>query len=256
MAGTDRAIVIIPCFNEEHRLDEAKVEELIAAPDVNLVLVDDGSTDATPALLDKLESRHAGQIEVLHLLENVGKSEAVREGLLHAYNSGAPVIGYLDADFATPPHEYLRLLAELRREPEIQALLGARVALLGRRIVRSRVRHYLGRVFATVSSLVLGLRVYDTQCGAKVFRSSPELAASLDRPFRSRWVFDVELLARLAQEMRRSGRALGERTFVEVPLREWRDVSGSKLGITMAMRAFVDLLYLGVTTRLSRRSKC
>ena len=95
------------------------------------------------------------------------------------------------------------------------------MALLGHRIERSWARHYLGRLFATASSQVLGLPVYDTQCGAKVFRDGPALRAALATPFTSRWAFDVELLGRLGTG--------ADRRFLEVPLERWHDVGGSKL---------------------------
>ena len=82
-------------------------------------------------------------------------------------------------------------------EGTTDVILASRVSLLGRRIVRSTRRHYLGRIFATLASRILRVAVYDTQCGAKLFRCAPALAAALRDPFLSRWVFDVELLGRL-----------------------------------------------------------
>ena len=103
---------------------------------------------------------------------NVGKAEAVRTGLLRCLADGAEITGYFDADLATPPEEMIRLVRTLQ-EREATVALAARVALLGTRIERSHLRHYLGRVFATIASLILRIRVYDTQCGAKAFRTVP-----------------------------------------------------------------------------------
>jgi hypothetical protein len=100
-------------------------------------------------------------------------------------------------------------------------VIGSRVQLLGRRITRSTVRHYAGRIFATCASLVLGLPVYDTQCGAKLFRATPVLACILDRPFTSHWIFaDVELLARYLDAARTDGHRAPELIY-ELALKTW-----------------------------------
>jgi hypothetical protein len=112
-------------------------------------------------------------------------------------------------------------------------VIGARVGLMGHRIDRKVLRHYAGRIFATITSLVLGFDVYDTQCGAKVFANTPLLHRALATPFLGRWSFDVELLGRLAVE--------GIDGFLEVPLDEWHDVGGSKLGLVDSVRATIEL---------------
>ena len=110
------------------------------------------------------------------------------------------------------------------------------------------VRHYLGRVFATASSIVLGLDVYDTQCGAKVFRAGPSLAAAVAEPFASRWVFDVELLSRLH---RGSGGVTGlpASAFLEVPLNEWHDVHRHEARPASVRRAVADLARIALSRR-------
>jgi len=97
------------------------------------------------------------------------------------------------------------------------------------------------RVFATLASIALQLPVNDTPCGTKVFRRSPALAAALERPFRSRWIFDVELLDRL---LRGGATPIVPGEFEEVPLRLWRDVEGSKLRTSTMIRAGLELLAL------------
>ena len=185
---------------------------------------------------------------MLSLPRNVGKAEAIRRGLGCSIDAGAEVIGYYDADLATPPEELLRLLALLESRPDLAFVLAARVRLLGRRIERRTLRHYLGRVLASIASIILRIPVYDTQCGAKVFRVTPAVREAISVPFRSSWVFDVELIGRLLR-----GTSVIEpvsiAAFEEMPLREWRDVSGSKVGFVDMLRALVDLLMLGAGSR-------
>ena len=239
------SVVVVPCYNEARRLSLTGFEQFRQYPDVRLLFVDDGSTDDTRAVLERLCERLEGQGEVLVQPRNGGKAEAVRSGMLAAYEAGAQRIAYLDADLATPPGEMHRLLT-IQRERDVSVVMGARVALLGTRIERRAMRHYMGRVFATGASLVLSLRVYDTQCGAKVFRRSELLRSVLSSPFSSRWAFDVELIGRLlVGTAGHSG--LTPEDFVEVPLQTWQDIGESKVKLLDVPKMGMDLL------RISRR---
>ena len=216
--------IVVPCYNESARLDSAAFERALSArADTVFVLVNDGSTDDTSAVLHALGERYPGRVHVIDQPQNTGKAEAVRQGMLAAFGNDATLAGYWDADLATPRDAVGDFAAVLQSAPGVDIALGARVAMLGHSIERSAVRHYAGRVFATLASMTLGLAVYDTQCGAKLFRCSDATRALFAEPFGSRWVFDVELLARYLQN---GGTPSGIR---ELPLRQWTDVPGSKV---------------------------
>ena len=130
------------------------------------------------------------------------------------------------------------VLEVLDTRPEITMVNGARVRLLGRQISRRPGRHYFGRAGATLISSSLGLAVYDTQCGAKLFRASDLTGDLFATPFLSRWIFDVEIIARLVQ---RIGRDAAARSIYELPLLEWHDVPGSKVKLRDYLRGLRDL---------------
>jgi dolichyl-phosphate beta-glucosyltransferase len=246
-----RATIVVPCYNEGRRLDLGAFGEFVTEDmSCELLFVDDGSEDETLALLSVLCARLPKRMGVLRLEVNRGKAEAVRQGLLTALAGGADIVGYLDADLATPLNEMARLL-EVLRAGSAHALLGARVGLLGWDIQRKAVRHYLGRIFATVASLVLGVRVYDTQCGAKIFRRTTALEAALRYPFLSRWLFDVELLGRLLTPGNGLP-ALLPGDIREQPLTVWRDVPGSKLRLRHFIIAAVDMARIAIDLRHRR----
>jgi glycosyltransferase involved in cell wall biosynthesis len=249
---SDQTVIVVPCFNEANRIDERAFAALADSGDLHLLFVDDGSSDATPSLLARL-AQSSDLIDVFTLPENAGKAEAVRRGLLMAIRGGATIVGYYDADLATPPAELLRLTEVLQSQPDLAGVFGSRVARLGSSIERSSLRHYLGRTYATLASMALGITVYDTQCGAKVFRVSDSFAAALAAPFRSTWAFDVDLLYRL---LRGSGAtpALPVTAFVEVPLDAWRDVRGSKIRVGAAAAMLVDLASIVRSRRTQDRA--
>ncbi|NUR56246.1 MAG: glycosyltransferase [Acidobacteria bacterium] len=241
----------VPCYNEAARLDAgAFVAALTRHPFLSFLFVDDGSRDDTRRVLADLCARGGERARVLALDANVGKAEAVRRGILHALQGNPQLFGYWDADLATPLEAIPDFLALLGKRPEIDIVLGARVQLLGRQIRRRSTRHYSGRMFATGASLVLGLPVYDTQCGAKIFRACDHTRVAFLRPFRTRWVFDVEILARYLEAYRCT--AGGADRIYELSLHCWTDVPGSKLGMTEMLGAGVDLLTLYVRASLAR----
>ena len=135
-------------------------------------------------------------------------------------------------------------------------VLGSRVKLLGRSIERHAWRHYLGRFFATIVSELLRLPVYDTQCGAKMFRATDALRRVLERPFTTSWLFDVEILARFIALEKGGTTAASDRLY-ELPLNEWRDVAGSKLAGATYVKAASSVLalYREYGETLARQSK-
>ena len=101
-----KSILVIPCFNESRRINHGALKSLfdgLSALDLKteVLFVDDGSTDDTANMLEKLTT-NVSAASVLRIKKNGGKAEAVRHGLNVALGNGAQIVGYCDADFATP----------------------------------------------------------------------------------------------------------------------------------------------------------
>ena len=240
-------VLVVPVYNEADRLDAVPWLEFLAANKSSaLYFVDDGSTDRTADMIERIRRGAPDQVLTLRLAENRGKAEAVRTGMVQALATTATFAGFIDADLAAPLSEVTLLTTDLEAHLEVWAAFGSRVKLLGREIDRSERRHYLGRVFATLASFAVSLPVYDTQCGLKLFRRVPEVAEAFATPFRSKWIFDVELLARLS-------RAAGADVLArirEVPLEHWHERGTSRLRAADWLRAPLELLQI----RLRRSS--
>ena len=253
-----RVVLVVPCYNEAARLSVDELASFVLPEDeLRLLFVDDGSTDETRQVLEELVARDPDRLELLALDRNQGKGEAVRQGVLHALAGDPDYVGYWDADLATPLGEVERFCAVLRDEPDKDVIFGARVRLLGRHIQRRFYRHLYGRAFGTAVSTLLALPIYDSQCGAKLLRVGPDVRAAFAEPFLSRWIFDVEILARLIGRYEARGDDLAHH-LVEVPLRRWSDVAGSKITTFDAARAAGELARIGHEYRdllLARRRR-
>jgi dolichyl-phosphate beta-glucosyltransferase len=241
-ADAPSLILVVPCYNEAARFDQAAFAAVVPRwPNVSFLFVDDGSTDETRSVLERAAAALGRHAVVLSLQGNRGKAEAVRQGMLAAFAQRPDCAGYWDADLATPFEVLPDFFAVLDARPQTDIVLGSRIQLLGHHIVRSSLRHYVGRVFATGASHAIDLRVYDTQCGAKIFRNTERVRQVFATPFQTRWVFDVELLGRYVDADGAAGRAARIDRLYELPLAAWTDVPGSKVRLRDGWRAFIDL---------------
>jgi len=211
--------IVIPCFNEEARIGQTLRFTLgyVAqnAPESELIVVNDGSTDATGAIArETLESAKIAT-RLLENFPNRGKGAAVRSGLLAAQR---PIGLFSDADLSTPLEETPKLIEPIVNG-EVDIAFGSRAldrSLIG--VHQPWRREQAGRVFNLLVRLATGLPLWDTQCGFKAFRLDacrPILEAARIQGF----AFDVELLY-VAQ---RAGLRIRE-----VPVR-WNHAEGSKV---------------------------
>ena len=237
--------LVVPCYNEEERLPVAVFERFAAThPHVRFVMVNDGSQDQTAEVLAGLAASSPRQFKVLSLPANRGKAEAVRQGMMHALGSGTDSVGFIDADLAAPLEEVPRLIDVLDRRPDVSVVVGSRLSLAGHAIQRRWIRRLLGRCFAAVAAGLIGLPLRDTQCGLKLFRATDDARGLFTEPFRSRWIFDVEVLARLIAA---HGREAAIAQIYEMPVEQWSEVAGSKLKSGDFVKAVGELIGIYAT---------
>ena len=234
--------IIVPCYNEALRLDARQFLQFASAhPRCHLLMVNDGSRDSTIDVILDLKDRMPHRFDVLDLETNVGKAEAVRQGLLQAIEDRHDYFGFWDADLATPLSAIPEFADILDTRADIDVVIGSRMSLLGRHIQRDFLRQRIGAACSVLASLAIGTRVRDTQCGAKLFRSTPVTRHVFREPLLARWLFDVELFARLI----RTWKAVGDRPFsrhvFEFPLQRWDEIPGSSLKKMDFVKAAVEL---------------
>ena len=244
-------ILVVPFHNEAARWNEEYWTQMFGLADINWLLVNDGSTDSTSQSIDLACGRN-NHVAALHLIKNLGKAEAVRQGMLSALQSDIlhSGIGFIDGDGAFSPFDVERLCTDFvirnaNNEPKL-SLWTARIALAGRNVRRSQIRHYLGRIIATFLSAGLNGSPYDTQSGFKIFPISSELEEVLSTPFRTRWLFDVEILIRWEKL------TLNQLPIREEPLDSWKDVAGSKLTPQEMFRIIRELIIISRLKRANR----
>lgn len=227
--------IIIPCYNEEKRLKTSSLFYLIENTTVDIYLANDGSKDGTLDIITEFASKNAERCFVLNFQQNQGKAATVFKSVNQLLEKDIyNFIGYFDADFSTPESEVSRLITEIEKE-ETEFLIGSRILLLNSGIKRKYHRHIIGRIIITLINLKFKLGIYDTQCGAKIF-SSDILKQAFDKPFNTSWLFDVEIFIRLKKkDLLIKGK--------EIPVYNWKDVDGSKLGWKTSFK-ILDELYL------------
>jgi glycosyltransferase involved in cell wall biosynthesis len=226
--------IIIPAFNEELRLPKT-LDAVLAyvqffPGNCEVLVVDDGSTDATAALVNTTAEKHP-ELRLVSNGKNRGKGYSVRHGMLEARGS---IALFTDADLSTPIEEAGKLLAALQNE-ECDGAIGSRA--VDRSLIQvhqSFIREQAGILFNRLVRWIMGISFSDTQCGFKAFRR--ERARIIFEQQRiERFGFDPEILF-LAK---RHGL-----TVAEVPVR-WSHDAGTKVNVMAdGIRMFLELLVI------------
>lgn len=161
--------IVVPAYNEQQRLPKT-LESIFAwiieqRLDAEVIVVDDGSTDATVAIIEPLQAHRP----YLHIIRNDhrGKGYAVRTGALVAQGE---YILFCDADLAVPLNEWFKFAAAFGEGYEV--VIGSREGVGAQRLGEPRYRHVMGRIFNFVVRLVAVGGIQDTQCGFKAFRNA------------------------------------------------------------------------------------
>ena len=232
--------IVIPCYNESKRFDrEQFVEFLKNNPSIDFCLVNDGSTDGTGNMLSALALEHRGRIVFKNLDINMGKADAIRQGIIHGFNNKTyDYLGFIDADFSAPLNQIDYLITFCQGRLSHAMIAGSRVQRMGASIIRSSMRHYMGRVFATFAGWILGLHMYDSQCGLKLIRMDV-MDDLFGERFLTQWLFDLELVLRLRKRFGEEG-VTSE--ILEVPLTVWHEKGASKLKFKFFLSVPLDLL--------------
>jgi len=228
--------IVIPAYNEEGCIGDSLADVMRFAagyPAVGeVIVVDDGSTDRTTAIVVNACSRYRqcrAHLELIRHPRNLGKGAAVRNGLLHA---AGEIVLFTDADLSAPLFELPRLVEPIAAG-DCDIVIGSRAmdrSLIG---VRQRwFRETAGKLFNWIVRGVTRLPIRDTQCGFKAFRRSAVLPIFQMQRIGA-FAFDVEVLYVASK--------LGL-TIREVPV-HWSHVPHTKVSLLRdSVRMFVDVL--------------
>ncbi len=232
--------IIVPCYNEANRIQSHVFEDFFKNNNLSVCFVNDGSTDNTLAILESLKNKIGENCKIVNLKKNVGKAEAVRQGVISNLNDGFDYIGFFDADLSTPLSELQFFIQVSEGQLKHDIIMGSRFSRLGADITRNPQRHYIGRIFSTMASLILSLKVYDTQCGAKLF-SYNIYSEVFNEKFISKWIFDIEILFRA---IKLKGIVYVKSNTIEIPLNKWSEIKNSKLKIFDFIKIPLELLVI------------
>lgn len=225
--------VVIPCYNEENRLSRALFKDFIDKNvGYHLCFVNDGSTDNTLAVLEKLREGNEENISIFNCEKNGGKAEAVRQGIQYLTKREAfDYIGYLDADLSTDFSDFDDLVKTIGSS-DYKIVSGSRITRMGANIAKESARKLISKTINLIIQTILGMPFKDTQCGAKIM--DQEVASLMfEKKFITKWLFDVEIFMRMRKHY---GKKVVKKYICEQPLKRWVHVDDSKLSMKDSVR--------------------
>ncbi len=242
--------LIVPCYNEENRFPyQAFLSFAKNNPSVMLCFVNDGSSDRTLAVLNGLQLECIQNICVHSLSQNGGKAEAVRQGMIYMYrNFNTELLGFLDADLATTPDEWLQM-ARYKKQYLHSCFVGSRIPRLGAQIQRDNSRSLFSSIIKKCIRVLLKANFQDTQCGAKIFERNL-IPFLFTQPFMTPWLFDVEIFLRLQKKF---GKSTLQNGVLEYPLMHWTEVGDSKLKLKHTIKIPAQLLKLHIQYNIAKK---
>jgi glycosyltransferase involved in cell wall biosynthesis len=240
-------LILIPAYNEESRIeptlrDYAEFFKTNYTGEHHIVVVLNGCTDGTQGVVQKV-GKDYGSVHALVFQEPIGKGGALIEGLKLAMHS--ELIGYVDADGATPPRAFLDLV---KKTGEADCVIGSRW-MPGAVIHQSQQGHrrFASRGFHLIVQFLFRMNIRDTQCGAKVMKT-----AAVEKIHGQLTIADLAFDINLLYSLKHAGFKI-----LEVPT-EWTDKAGSKVmlgrsSLTMFLSALrVWLIYSPKVYKLMR----
>lgn len=202
MSSVFNMTMIVPCYNEEKRLDLNYWEHVVlATKDIKWIFIDDGSSDNTSELLSQIP----GGVEVKRLSSNLGKAEALRLGFQDATLQDNEVIGFIDADQSFDREEVVQMCKKYRHRAEWNFSNQNYIAVfMSRNSISNDVaslggafRKLFGTLISKINSAIWSELPSDTQCGFKFFKVSDKLLLALHDSFSNSWFFEIEMLMRI-----------------------------------------------------------
>src|SRR3989344_7197111 len=220
--------IIIPAYNEEKRIEKTAEDYIkyFKKYDYELIIIPNGCKDKTEDIVKKLSKKNK-QIKYKIIKEAVGKGGAIKEGFRIAQGK---LIGFVDADNSTKPREFEDLIKNIGKYDCIIASRYIKGAIVKpkqkiTRIIASRAFNFLVR-------MLFGLKIHDTQCGAKLFKKQA-IKNTIPKLDITKWAFDVDLLLKLKQQHYK---------IKEYPTK-WED----RLGSGLRLHKQIPEMFLGLT---------
>jgi len=230
--------IVVPCYNEFNRLPKDEFVRFLQQTSVcKIVFSNDGSTDKTIQLLKEIQQVFPERVYINDIVQNGGKAKAVHSGVLYCFEQNIEFekIAFLDSDLATSLEECLSISNQINNN--VIFAFASRIQKIDNVIDRKLYRHLIGRIIATMISIILGIAVYDTQCGCKIF--TRQLANDIFKDeFLSKWLFDVELFFRIKHKY---GKDNIPNICREIPLQRWVDKDESKVKLSYSLKLWYDL---------------